>query len=764
MSAAAGLRRLPGVRLPGGRTAPIDPAAGLAPVALARSGTVLALAMFGSLHWMQMLEPTASFRAWEAMLVAVVMMAALYAVGRAELTTSARWLAALGIALAGFALALLAAGVADEYLRPGRWGALASGVARGVEALPGIRVPYRGLDGWTRSVLAAGGTVLVVLAAGLAFWPRSKHRMGYRWAALLVLVVLYVVPTVALIFEGEFARGALLVLLVIAFLRLERLQRRDAGSAGMLALAVVALALLLAPLLDRSTPWWDYETWALSAASAKATSFSWDHDYGPLNWPRDGRELLRVKARSAAYWKAENLDFFDGTAWRRAPYVIPASVIQVPDPVADLRGARKWNQRIRVSVRNLVSSELITSGTTRGVDYPRATTLTSAGVTVAAGGRALHRGDAYSAQVYTPDPTPAQLRPTGVAYDRWLDPYRLVKLPGTGTINSDQVRFPAWGIPGRPQTVSQRSPDSLEDAGDAVDASSLGRVRALALRLRLGADNPYDFVRRVEQYLGQDSFTYTESPPPSAATLDGFLFDARQGYCQQYSGAMALLLRMGGVPARVSAGFTSGSFDREEREWVVRDFDAHSWVEAWFPGYGWVTFDPTPSSAPPRSQASAAAGGSGPVPGRTADVGLGDRISDTGSAPAAEASSTPWGPIVLGSGAAAVFFALVLVAVRRRRPRAASEAAWAPSLAELERALRRSGRGPRAGMTLSSLEAAFSTSPKAAAYVRALREQRYRDVDQGPTAAQRRGLRAELARGLGFGGRLRAWWALPPRI
>ena len=96
----------------------------------------------------------------------------------------------------------------------------------------------------------------------------------------------------------------------------------------------------------------------------------------------------------------------------------------------------------------------------------------------------------------------------------------------------------------------------------------------------------------------------TRSPRrPSARTLDGFLFDARSGYCQQYSGAMALLLRMAGIPTRVATGFTAGSLDRKAKEYVVRDLDAHSWVEAWFPELGWVTFDPTPSSAPPRSQA-----------------------------------------------------------------------------------------------------------------------------------------------------------------
>ena len=66
---------------------------------------------------------------------------------------------------------------------------------------------------------------------------------------------------------------------------------------------------------------------------------------------------------------------------------------------------------------------------------------------------------------------------------------------------------------------------------------------------------------------------------------------------------MALLLRMGGVPARVSTGFTTGVLDRKAGEYVVRDLDAHSWVEVWYAGYGWVTIDPTPAAAPARSQA-----------------------------------------------------------------------------------------------------------------------------------------------------------------
>ena len=83
--------------------------------------------------------------------------------------------------------------------------------------------------------------------------------------------------------------------------------------------------------------------------------------------------------------------------------------------------------------------------------------------------------------------------------------------------------------------------------------------------------------------------------------LEHFLFETKAGYCQHFSGAMALLLRFGGVPARVATGFSPGGFRRRQGEWVVRDRDAHSWVEAWFDGIGWVTFDPTPTATPARS-------------------------------------------------------------------------------------------------------------------------------------------------------------------
>ncbi len=134
----------------------------------------------------------------------------------------------------------------------------------------------------------------------------------------------------------------------------------------------------------------------------------------------------------------------------------------------------------------------------------------------------------------------------------------------------------------------------------------------------------------MEDYL-QRNYRYSERPPSSALPLDAFLFEDKIGYCQQFSGAMALMLRLEGIPARVAAGFSPGSYNRDTGEYRVRDLDAHSWVEVWFNGIGWVPFDPTPAAAPAESQSSgltavsAAGGAAGEVRSRSQGDALSER-------------------------------------------------------------------------------------------------------------------------------------------
>jgi protein-glutamine gamma-glutamyltransferase len=731
------------------------------PFAFARGSTFLALATFGALHWMAMLEPSASARAWYSVGTGAVAMAGLLAARR--LAGLPRALAVAGVSLVALALAFLSAGTADELLRPDRWSELAAGIGRGIDALPGARVPYRGIDQWTRIVIPLGGTVLVTLAALAAFWPR-RTRTGLPLVALILLVTLYAVPAVALNFKGEFLRGALLALLVLAFLRLERLRLTEARGAALLAGGAAVAALIVAPALDGDSPWWDYESWALSTAASHSTSFSWNHTYGPLGWPRDGREMLRVKARRAAYWKADSLDIFDGERWREARLGTHEAVANElpPDPAVRAR----WTQRIEVSVRNLRTRTFVTAGiATDAPQIPHRAAVPAGPPGIWAASRTLRRGDSYVVHVYSPTPTERELAAAGTTYNRDTDEYRTMTLlddkrparPAGSPLGplQVQVQFPEWNQ-GASAIVAVRlsrganSNIRYVDGANALATSQYRRTWALSQRLKRGAANPLQYIKAVEAYLGR-GFSYTESPPPAARNLEGFLFDAKTGYCQQYSGAMALLLRMAGIPTRVASGFTAGSYDRRSKEYVVRDLDAHSWVEAWFPNIGWVTFDPTPSAAPPRSQSDERGRA---VIGDAPDLGGGAALDPRRSV--AGQDRTRWELRAAGGVLALLVLALGGLGLRQRARRG-------PPLPELERALRRARRWPGPGETLKALEDSFARSPAAAAYVRALRDQRYGGRSGEPTRAQRRGLRSELGRGAGPIGRLRAWWALPPR-
>ena len=225
---------------------------------------------------------------------------------------------------------------------------------------------------------------------------------------------------------------------------------------------------------------------------------------------------------------------------------------------------------------------------------------------------------------------------------------------------------------------------------------------------------------------------------------------------------MALLLRMGGVPARVATGFTTGTYDNATKRWLVTDIDAHAWVEAWFPHYGWITFDPTPPAAPARGGRAAitagqALGGSGGLSKLGGRNTTGPGAAATG--PASLHSSSSFSPALLAIlGVLAVLLVLSLAAWTRTGARDTDAL-----LVELERALARSGRPIADGVTLAALERRFRTSPQAASYIRALRMARFSGDSELPTLSQRRALRAQLRAGLGIWGALRALWALPPR-
>ncbi|MBI2773577.1 MAG: DUF4129 domain-containing protein [Chloroflexi bacterium] len=126
------------------------------------------------------------------------------------------------------------------------------------------------------------------------------------------------------------------------------------------------------------------------------------------------------------------------------------------------------------------------------------------------------------------------------------------------------------------------------------------RVRDLARKVTEGKDNPYDKAEAVESFL-RTNFRYSlavRPPPPGRDPVDWFLFDLKEDFCEYFASSMIMMLREVGVPARLVEGFTPGTFDPITGKYVVKQINAHAWVEVWFPGYGWIEFEPTPSETP----------------------------------------------------------------------------------------------------------------------------------------------------------------------
>jgi transglutaminase-like putative cysteine protease len=122
------------------------------------------------------------------------------------------------------------------------------------------------------------------------------------------------------------------------------------------------------------------------------------------------------------------------------------------------------------------------------------------------------------------------------------------------------------------------------------------RVRDLAEDITKDYDNPFDKATVLEGYLRTIAYNELISAPPTGRDgVDYFLFDSRQGYCDYYASALAVMARAVGIPARLASGYTRGEYRSVSDDYLVRELDAHTWVEIYFPHYGWVEFEPTAS-------------------------------------------------------------------------------------------------------------------------------------------------------------------------
>lgn len=266
--------------------------------------------------------------------------------------------------------------------------------------------------------------------------------------------------------------------------------------------------------------------------------------------------LYEVTSPRAGLVRATSYDEYTGAGWkstaRLSRRVDGSDLADIPpDAVYKLRSVSILNVTSRSE-----SDVILTAGTPVGtnvdayVDTPRATEGDIERMRSRGG---LGDGDTYNAIGSESTATAAELRAAGTGYPDWVTG-RYLQLP-----------------------------DDLP-----------GRVAGEAKRVAGDAATPYDAAAAVEAYIRSFPFnTAVPATPAKRDAVDYFLFDLKAGYFDYQASAMAVMLRTLGVPARIAVGFALDPGEVVETRYTVRKNDAYTWVEVFFPGYGWVNFNPT---------------------------------------------------------------------------------------------------------------------------------------------------------------------------
>jgi transglutaminase-like putative cysteine protease len=291
------------------------------------------------------------------------------------------------------------------------------------------------------------------------------------------------------------------------------------------------------------------------------------HQFGstmPLRGPVNlgSSEVMRVVVSETGFLRAQTYDEYTPQGWKLSPDVqITSSVwpalrpMQNPDEVR-----RQFRRPVSVQVTTskragvIVSNGLPLSASidARIVFGPDITDITSLRPT-----SRLDAGSDYRVESTLSSATPTRLRNAGTNYPAWIEPYLQL-------------------------------PDNYST-----------RVQSKAREVAANASNPYDIAVQIENFLRTNYSIDTDIPPPphNRDAVEYFLFNLNRGYFDYHASAMAVMLRSLGIPARVAVGYVVRPQDRmpDSNTYVILEANAFAWPEVYFPGLGWVEFNPTPS-------------------------------------------------------------------------------------------------------------------------------------------------------------------------
>ena len=603
------------------------------------------------------------------------------------------------------------------------------------------------------------GAGLCVLAGLLAFWPRETGR-GYPFIALAALLALVVTPVVSLGGTQPLLLGGVLAAGTVCFLWLERLPLRPGSSASRRCSA-----------WRRPAPC-RWPAWPTARRRGSTTGGSRRRSGPPTRCASTGRRATarstgRGRARRSCGSRPTSRPTGSCAPWRTStatPGATAAPTSASRTCRAPIRGStsrtagsggRSGSTSCRCRCGGCEAGRSSAPGTTLRVTGSTQRLESAGEPGMWRGVEEFGRGDSYTVRAYVPRPSAdrprrGHERPPGrrarharPARRRWAGARacRGGRCRGARGDACASVRSSPAGA-GEGPAAAYPSVNRTGPGEEALRASAYARTWRLAQRLRARARTPYEYVSLVAARL-RDGFTYSERPPraaPGQAPLEAFLFEGRRGYCQQFAGAMTLLLRMGGVPARVATGFTPGGFSspqgRVDRArhgrprvggGVVRPLrlgrarpdargDARPVPDRLPDADGPAKPDPRRRTrgggraggrhdARAAGRARRAAGGRrGPRTGRLG--GGGERAGSRGGAALGLLLAAPAG--LLGGGGCAG---------RRRRAGEDGAPRLDRAVAELEAALRRSGRPVAPGVTLRQLEQRLGGPPEAGAYL-----------------------------------------------
>ncbi len=423
-----------------------------------------------------------------------------------------------------------------------------------IVAVTAIVVRYRPLLGLDALV------AILITAFGLKLVEMRQQR-----DAFLVVMLAYFIIMTAFLFDQSIFLAVLMsgafVVVTTALIGLQqthghRHPLRTFRMAGLLVLQSLPLMLVLFVLFPRISPLWAVQINAEEAKSGMSDSMS-PGDVAKLGL--SSAPAFRVEfagerpLQGQMYWRGLTFDYFDGRTWKR-PF----------------RGEQADMDRIKRGAA--------------GDDAPRP---------------AVVEDELRYSVILEPTHQPWLF---AIGWPESATP-GVVTRPDARLMRTDLVRekfqyeVRSWRYYRRGGELDARE----HQAALVLPLQGNPRARTFAETLRARMGNDEGFIDALLAHFAREGFVYTLRPPLLGADpVDAFLFQTRRGFCEHYASAFVFLARAAGIPARVVAGYQGGEWNEAGNYLMVRQFDAHAWAEVWYPGRGWVRYDPTGAVAPDR--------------------------------------------------------------------------------------------------------------------------------------------------------------------